>query len=655
MSSRDQAVDDILVVDDEPANLKLLEQVLSEAGYRVRLTTEGKDALRSAKIRPPALFLLDIRMPGMDGYELCKHLKAGQATSSIPVIFLSALEDEHDKRKAFEAGGVDYITKPIHGSEVLARIGVHLGLRHAQIELKGRNAELEAIRDSLEERVKERSADLEHLNRELAAIRDCNQAIVRAEDEQTLLGNICDIICDKAGYRMAWAGYADNDEAKTVRPVAFAGADEGYLAQAGITWADTERGRGPAGTAIRSGKCACIQDFALDPEAAPWREEALRRGYHSVVAMPLKDRNGVAFGVLCIYSSKPETFNEGEVRLLGGLAGDLAFGIGVLRARAALRESEQKYRRLVDANIIGIIIWNFEGEIIEANDAFLNIVGYEREDLTSGRLRWTDLTPPEWLERDVEQMIPELHAAGILQPFEKEYFRKDGRRVPVLIGVARFEGSGNEGVAFILDLTESKKDKERLQAMVDELNHRVKNTLATVKALSAQTFRTAESPETFREAFEGRLLALSETHNLLNRSCWTGASLRDILMQELAPHAESGRFLLDGEDIRLGPVAAVTLGMAFHELAANAAKYGALSVAGGQVRVAWRPGAPGRLQLDWQECGGPPVSPPRRRGFGSRLIEETLAAEVYGEVRLDFLAQGVRCTMDLALERISLH
>jgi two-component sensor histidine kinase len=198
---------------------------------------------------------------------------------------------------------------------------------------------------------------------------------------------------------------------------------------------------------------------------------------------------------------------------------------------------------------------------------------------------------------------------------------------------------------------------ESLQVMAEELNHRVKNTLATVMALSAQTFRSAASPEAFREAFEGRLLALSQIHNLLDGSRWTGVSLRDILMQELAPHgsSESGRFLLKGDDIRLGPVTAVTLGMVFHELTTNAAKYGALSVPGGSVRVAWRLGMPGRLHLDWQESGGPPVRPPQRRGFGSRLIEETLAGEVYGEVRLDFLAHGLHCVMDMALDRASVH
>jgi PAS domain S-box-containing protein len=133
------------------------------------------------------------------------------------------------------------------------------------------------------------------------------------------------------------------------------------------------------------------------------------------------------------------------------------------RAEEALRESEAKIRRLVDANIIGIFIWDLAGHIIEANDAFLRIVDYDREDLVSGRIRWTELTPPEWLDHDERRWLPELKVTGSLQPFEKEYFRKDGSRVPVLIGVATFEEGGNQGVAFVLDLTERKCAEEGLR------------------------------------------------------------------------------------------------------------------------------------------------------------------------------------------------
>src|SRR4029077_14579921 len=132
------------------------------------------------------------------------------------------------------------------------------------------------------------------------------------------------------------------------------------------------------------------------------------------------------------------------------------------RAERALRESEAKSRRLVDANIIGIFIWDLDGRIIEANDAFLRMVGYDREALASGRLRWTELTPPEWRDSD-ERRLAELKLTGSLQPFEKEYFGKEGNRVPVLIGVATFEEGGNQGVAFVLDLTERKRAEQALR------------------------------------------------------------------------------------------------------------------------------------------------------------------------------------------------
>jgi PAS domain S-box-containing protein len=140
------------------------------------------------------------------------------------------------------------------------------------------------------------------------------------------------------------------------------------------------------------------------------------------------------------------------------------------KAERAVRELasglQAKIRCLVDSNIIGILIWDVDGRITDANDAFLHMVGYNREDLVAGRIRWTDLTPPEWLDRDARR-LRELKVTGILPPFEKEYFRKDGTRLPVLIGVATFEVSGNDGVAFVLDLTERKR-AEILTAQVFE-------------------------------------------------------------------------------------------------------------------------------------------------------------------------------------------
>jgi two-component sensor histidine kinase len=227
----------------------------------------------------------------------------------------------------------------------------------------------------------------------------------------------------------------------------------------------------------------------------------------------------------------------------------------------------------------------------------------------------------------------------------------------VLIGLAAFNGTQSEGVAFVLDLTERKQAEERLKVMVAELNHRVKNTLATVMTIASQTFHATSSPEAFREAFQGRLKALAKTHDILNRTCWTGVRLRELVNEELAPliGGDERRIELSGDDIVLGPIAAVTLGMAFHELAVNAAKYGALSVPDGRIQVSWQAGAAGRLRLTWRETAGPRVHPPSRRGFGSKMIEQVLSSELRGEVRLDFPPQGLRCTMDMSLDHVSAH
>jgi len=212
------------------------------------------------------------------------------------------------------------------------------------------------------------------LSRELRAVSKCNEILMRVEDEKALLNDICRIVCDEVGYRMAWVGYVENDDDRTIRPVAWAGFEDGYLEPAGLTWADTERGRGPAGTAVRSGETVCVQDFTIDPRMAPWRENALQRGYHSGIALPLKDENANVFGVLMIYSPEPNVVNADETRLMEGLAEDLAFGITVLRARIeslrvknALQESEELYRSLVENIDFGVTMIDNDFKIVMTN------------------------------------------------------------------------------------------------------------------------------------------------------------------------------------------------------------------------------------------------------------------------------------------------
>jgi signal transduction histidine kinase/DNA-binding response OmpR family regulator len=329
----------ILVVDDTTANLRLLTDLLTAEGYITYPASSGKLALEFIRTTLPDLILLDIRMPGMDGFEVCRQIKADDLTSDIPVIFISGLENERDKVEGFQVGGIDYIIKPFQRDEMLARIKTHLRLRELTVRLEQEvNMRTEELATANE--------GLQQMNRELRAISDCNQVLVRTDSEQTLLNRICHIVCEQAGYRMAWVGYAEHDEAKTVRPVAHAGCEEGHLSSADITWADTERGQRPPGAAIRSGKAICIQDFSADSRVAPWREKAMACGYRSSIALPLKDEALEVFGVFCIYSMQTNTFTVEEVCLLEDLAADLAFGIAALRTRIKHQEAEESLRQL---------------------------------------------------------------------------------------------------------------------------------------------------------------------------------------------------------------------------------------------------------------------------------------------------------------------
>lgn len=468
--SNDARSAEILVIDDSTANLKLMEETLITAGYRVRLANEGELALHSAMRQPPALIMLDIRMPGINGYEVCRRLKADERTREVPVIFISILEDERDKVKGFREGAVDYITKPFQPEEVLARIQTHLRLRELTERLEQkvaeRTGELENANQLLQQEIAERKRAeeaLHRLNRELRAISSCNQVLVRAEDEQTLLADICHIICDEAGYRMAWVGYAESDDMRSVRPVAWGGVEEGYLAEANITWADTKLGRGPTGTAIRTGKTDCIQDFATDPKAAPWRENALQRGYRSSIALPLMDEAKNTFGALTIYSTEPDMFMADEIRLLEELAGDLAFGVTALRIRNARREADRRVALLnfaMDKVRESAFLLDESGRFFYVNEEACRRLDYTRDELLALGVVDIDTDCPAELWPDHWEQIKRCSASI----FERRHRAKDGRFFPVEINANFIEYEGQDyGVALVRDITDRKRAEEALR------------------------------------------------------------------------------------------------------------------------------------------------------------------------------------------------
>ncbi|MCG5243099.1 sensor histidine kinase [Azospirillum doebereinerae] len=216
-------------------------------------------------------------------------------------------------------------------------------------------------------------------------------------------------------------------------------------------------------------------------------------------------------------------------------------------------------------------------------------------------------------------------------------------------------GTPTRMMGISLDVTERKQAEERQNLLLEELNHRVKNTLAIVQSIAAQTLRSAGSPAAFTEAFQARLRILSQAHDLLTREQWQGALLEEIVGLTLAPYQGAGRVRIGGPPVMLSTGVAVSLHLAFHELATNAAKYGALSVDGGRVEVTWSAdggegdGEGRTLTLDWRESGGPPVVAPNRRGFGSRMIERALPYELDGDVVLAFAPEGLHCVLAIPL------
>lgn len=292
---------------------------------------------------------------------------------------------------------------------------------------------------------KKKEAEIRQLYRTLNARNNSNQALLRATSERQYLQEVCRIVVEDCGHTMIWIGFAEEHAAKTVHPVVHAGFDEDYLDIINITWADTDRGRGPTGTAIRTGQPSLCRNILTDPNFAPWREAASHRGHISVLALPLLT-NGRAFGSMTIHSREPDAFSKDEIELLARLADDMAYGIEVLRLRQAhaqaeeaLRQSEVRYRSLFNGMTEGFaiheIILDEQGlpcdyRFLDINPAFERLTGLTRAQVV-GRLK-SEVLPdddPYWLEIYGEVALTgqavhiENYASALQQFFEVFAYR----------------------------------------------------------------------------------------------------------------------------------------------------------------------------------------------------------------------------------------
>lgn len=304
---------------------------------------------------------------------------------------------------------------------------------------------------------------------------------------------------------------------------------------------------------------------------------------------------------------------------------------------------------IVSSSNDAIVSKDLKGTVTSWNAAAVRIFGHEAEEMI-GRSILTII--PADLRAEEDDIIGRIRRGERIDHFDTVRVRKDGSRVDVSLTVSPLRNTQGHiiGASKIArDITERKRSEELKTILVNELNHRTKNLLTTVQTIAVKTFASQPGCEEALKNFNERVRALTLSQNLLTQNGWRGASLRTMIEAVLAPFAADGRVQISGvDDPHLSLRQLNALSLAIHELATNALKYGALKTAQGQVKLEYTSTA-GALRLDWVESGGPRVSPPGRKGFGTQMIERALRHELGAEVELRYAESGLRCTIEFHL------
>jgi PAS domain S-box-containing protein len=367
------------------------------------------------------------------------------------------------------------------------------------------------------------------------------------------------------------------------------------------------------------------------------------------------DRDGGVHWVR--WSMAPWRTDDGRI---GGLVLYTEMVTKAVEARHRLQAAEARYRAVFDQAAMGV------ARVSGSGGSWRSTTASAPSPAATARPCWPR---PSWTSsRDPDDMAAVMTQGQALLAGEIDSYtierRIDGRDGPVWVHLTASRvdpGDGRPYLVVIISNITARKQVEaeqqhyqgQLRLLINELNHRVKNTLATVQSMASQTLKTEPDPLTAFEKFESRLMGLSQVHDVLTRESWHGAGLSDVAERALAPFTPpdgAGRLVIDGPPVWLAPGGALTMALIFHELATNALKYGALSNGDGRVVLGWTYDAATRdLALTWTETGGPPVAPPTRRGFGSRLIERSLRGELKGAATMDWRPEGLVCTMRATL------
>jgi PAS domain S-box-containing protein len=403
--------------------------------------------------------------------------------------------------------------------------------------------------------------------------------------------------------------------------------------------------------ALQSGTLVIIEDVLTNEVfvGQPSQKILLDEDVRAVISTPLTSSKGHTLGMLSMHFQQPLKPQQRELHLIDLLTRQAADYLERNQTARALRESEQELKWLasiVESSDDAIVSKNLDGVITSWNPGAECIFGYTAQEAIG---RPFTIVVPEDRHDEERDILARIRRGEHIDHFETVRRRKDGRLIDISVMISPIKNAERRIVGaskIARDITEQKRIQRQIATLAREAEHRAKNMLATVQA--AVNVSHSDSCEDLKQAIEGRIQALANVHSLFVESRWIGAELSRIATQELAPYSERDetRVRIDGPEVLLAPNTAQAIAIVLHELATNAAKYGALSVTNGQVDLKWSYEPMGPLQLRWMETGGPAVQEPMRKGSGWRLIDG-LIAQLKGNLRFDWRAKGLVCQITL--------
>jgi PAS domain S-box-containing protein len=596
----------ILVVDNQPANILSYEAILSELGEKPIKAGSAKEALEQMLKTEIAVVLTDVCMPGLDGFDLAAMIREHPRFENTPIIFISAFDlTDSDRLRGFEAGAVDYIKAPVARQLLRAKVKVFADLHRKTRQLERLNAELE-------QRVAERTVALIESKQHLQFVADHAPVAIAQCDSQRR-------------YKFVNQPYADLFGCRPADIV----------------------GRHPREVL---GEQAYVH-------AAPYMEEALA-GHRTKYDLELPNTPHGLRAVRVAYT--PEL--EASGRVVGWVAA-ISDITDRKQAEQRLHEALRLASVACEAGRMGAWHLDVENDRLTYSDELLALMGIDKSQFGGTSEAVEAFTHPDDIERRRKDRANAL-AQGDRWEYDYRILRPDGEvRWMSSRGkiVRRTEGIPIEAYGMTLDVTERKRAEAHVRFIMKELSHRTKNLMAVVQTISWQTARQSLDLEDFEQRFTHRVEALGRSQDLLVKRDWRGVVLEELVRAQLEPFLDrtEERLATQGPALLLMPAAAQDLGLALHELATNASKYGALSVPSGKIEIGWRIAGAKRFHMTWRESGGPRVSPPVRKGFGSTVITGTLARTFNGEAQLEYRSEGLcwelTAPMDPLIEELDLH